>query len=166
MHSGHRRIHKFFYFRGFFSEIIPHFVGCFAPHTLLLPGGSTLHAPDPFGLSQQQENLFEWKNIKHLSVFIIKKNCESTRRWNKIFSYISRKFSLVSKEEKVKVYYPSAHTEKTNNLFPFKLNGIWSWSQFSFRFWTKWNSIWSKIERKTVTLNCQTVQIRYLNCLL
>ena len=36
-------------------------------------------------------------------------------------------------------------------LFPFKLNGIWSWWQYSFRFWTKWNSIWFKIEWKTVT---------------
>ena len=37
-------------------------------------------------------------------------------------------------------------------LFPFSfsLNGIWSWWQFSFRFRTKWNSIWFKIERKTV----------------
>ena len=43
------------------------------------------------------------------------------------------------------------YTEKTIFLFPFKLNGIWSWWQFSFRFWTKWNSIWVKIERKTVT---------------
>ena len=34
------------------------------------------------------------------------------------------------------------YTEKT--IFPFPL-------QFSFRFWTKWNSIWFKIERKTVT---------------
>ena len=38
--------------------------------------------------------------------------------------------------------------EKTIFPFPFKLNGIWSWWQFSFRFWTKWNSIWFKIERK------------------
>ena len=36
-------------------------------------------------------------------------------------------------------------------LFPFTLNGIWSWWQFSFRFLFKWNSIWFKIERKTVT---------------
>ena len=40
---------------------------------------------------------------------------------------------------------------KTIFPFPFKLNGIWSWWQFSFRFWTKWISIWFKIERKTVT---------------
>ena len=26
--------------------------------------------------------------------------------------------------------------------FPFISNGIWSWWQFSFRFWTKWKSIW------------------------
>ena len=31
------------------------------------------------------------------------------------------------------------------------VNGIWSWWQFSFRFWTKWNSICFKIRRKTVT---------------
>ena len=35
--------------------------------------------------------------------------------------------------------------------FPFALNGIWSWWQFSFRFRFKWISIWFKIERKTVT---------------
>ena len=45
----------------------------------------------------------------------------------------------------------SACTEKTIFLFPFKLNGIWSWWQFSFQFWTKWTSIWFKIKRKTVT---------------
>ena len=45
-------------------------------------------------------------------------------------------------------------TGKTILPFPFKLNGIWSWWQFSCRFseqngilfgsifWTKWNSIW------------------------
>ena len=41
-----------------------------------------------------------------------------------------------------------AATEKT--IFPFKLNGIWLWWQFFFRFWTKRNSIWFKIERKAV----------------
>ena len=43
-----------------------------------------------------------------------------------------------------------AYTEKTIFPFPFTLNGIWSWWQFSFRFWTKWKSIWFKIERITV----------------
>ena len=33
---------------------------------------------------------------------------------------------------------------------PIKLNNIWSWWQFSFLFWAEWNSIWFKIERKTV----------------
>ena len=42
-------------------------------------------------------------------------------------------------------------TEKTSIPFPIKLNRIWSWWQFIFRFWTKWKSIWLKIERKTVT---------------
>ena len=41
------------------------------------------------------------------------------------------------------------YTEKT--IFPFTLNGIWSWWQFFCRFWTKWKSIWIKIDRKTVT---------------
>ena len=35
----------------------------------------------------------------------------------------------------------SRYTEKTMFPFHFKLNGIWSWWPFSFRFWTKWNSI-------------------------
>ena len=43
------------------------------------------------------------------------------------------------------------YTEKTSISFPFTLNGLWSCWQFSFRFWTKWFSIWFKIERKTVT---------------
>ena len=34
------------------------------------------------------------------------------------------------------------YTEKTMLPFPFILNGIWSWWQFSFRFLTKWKSIW------------------------
>ena len=42
------------------------------------------------------------------------------------------------------------YTEKTILPIPFTLNGIWSWWQFSSRFWTKWNSIWFKIEKKTV----------------
>ena len=33
------------------------------------------------------------------------------------------------------------HTEKTLLPIPFTLNGIWSYWQFSFWFWTKWNSI-------------------------
>ena len=46
---------------------------------------------------------------------------------------------------------PRLYTEKTIFPFSFTLNGIWSWWQFSFRFWTKCNSIWFKIEKKTVT---------------
>ena len=36
----------------------------------------------------------------------------------------------------------SDYIEKTIFPIPLILNGIWSWWQFSFRFWTKWNSIW------------------------
>ena len=46
--------------------------------------------------------------------------------------------------------YSYTCTEKTSIPFPFTLNGIWSWWQYSFRFWTKWNSIWFKIERNAV----------------
>ena len=61
------------------------------------------------------------------------------------------------------IYFPESHlddkfsiansecTEIARILFPFKLNGIWSWWQFSFRYWTKWNSIWFKIKTKTVS---------------
>ena len=56
--------------------------------------------------------------------------------------------------------YPLRHTEKTIFPFPFKLNGIWSWWQLSFRFWTKWNSIWFKIERKTVTTIIYPIQCK------
>ena len=45
------------------------------------------------------------------------------------------------------------YTEKTILPIPFTLSGIWSWWQFSFRFWNKWSSIWFKIEKKTVTTN-------------
>ena len=48
--------------------------------------------------------------------------------------------------------YQCSYTEKTILPLPFTLNGIGSWWQFSFRFWIKWNSIWFKIERKTVTM--------------
>ena len=41
------------------------------------------------------------------------------------------------------------YTEKTLFPIPFTLNGIWSWWQFSYQFWTKWTFIWIKIERKT-----------------
>ena len=41
----------------------------------------------------------------------------------------------------------NCYTEKTILPIPFTLNGIWSWWQLSFRFWTKWNFVWFKIER-------------------
>ena len=41
-----------------------------------------------------------------------------------------------------------AYTEKTSILFPFKLNLIWSWWQFSFRFWAKLNPFGSKSKGK------------------
>ena len=42
------------------------------------------------------------------------------------------------------------YIEKTIFPFPFTLNEIWSWWQFSNRFSSKWKSIWFKIEKKTV----------------
>ena len=43
-------------------------------------------------------------------------------------------------------------TEKTISTFPFTLNGIWSWWQFSFWFWTQIEfHLVQKIKRKTVT---------------
>ena len=56
--------------------------------------------------------------------------------------------TLLSNWNERAIYY----TEKTTFPFPFKLNGIWSWWQFSFRFWTKWNSIWFKIKTVTTTI--------------
>ena len=61
-------------------------------------------------------------------------------------------------------WYWDSYTEKTIFLFPFTLNGIWSWWQFPFRCWTKWNSIWLKIKRKTVT-TIITVKLRLLSTL-
>ena len=45
------------------------------------------------------------------------------------------------------------HICNQRNRFPFffKLNGIWSWWQFSFRFWTKKKSICNKMKRNTST---------------
>ena len=48
--------------------------------------------------------------------------------------------------------------------FPFKLNGIWSWWRFCFRFWTKWNFIWLKIESKIVSALSYPIQNRKENC--
>ena len=39
-------------------------------------------------------------------------------------------------------------TEKTIFPFPFTSNETWSWWQFSFRFWTRWNSIWFEIDTR------------------
>ena len=61
--------------------------------------------------------------------------------------YTSRSISCLMFD----VYFYLSYTEKTSIPFPFKSNGIWSWWQFSFRSWTKWKSVWFKIERKTVT---------------
>ena len=52
------------------------------------------------------------------------------------------------------------YTEKSIFSFPFTLNGIWSWWQFSIQFWTKLNSIWFKIWRKTIQF---TVFVSILN---
>ena len=66
--------------------------------------------------------------------------------------YSQSKFGLFQENwEKIPCVNCAPPTEKTRIQFPFKLNGTWSWWQFSFRYWTKWNSIWFKIERKNVT---------------
>ena len=63
-------------------------------------------------------------------------------------------WASMMQRESLGVIFPSGaisvhfYTEKTKFPFPFTLNGIWSWWQFSFRFWTKWNSIWCRIEGK------------------
>ena len=50
------------------------------------------------------------------------------------------------------IKYQLAGTEKTRVLFLFKLNGIWSWWQLSFRFLNQMDfHLVQKIERKTVT---------------
>ena len=48
----------------------------------------------------------------------------------------------------VRSIHTASYTDKTSTPFPFILNTICSWWQFSFRFWTKWKSIRFKIERK------------------
>ena len=63
---------------------------------------------------------------------------------NSVYSFGALKYKIAEA-------YWTCCTEKTIFPFPFTLNGIRSWWQLSFRFWTKWNSIWFKIERKTVT---------------
>ena len=59
-------------------------------------------------------------------------------------------FDLTSSREKITCVCTPA-LKKTSIPFLFRSNGIWSRWQFSFRFWTTWNSILFKIERKTVT---------------
>ena len=53
-------------------------------------------------------------------------------------------FSLL----RFRIIFLCAYTQK--NKFPFSIKSIriWSWWQFYFRIWTKWNYIWFKIERK------------------
>ena len=46
---------------------------------------------------------------------------------------MSRDASLSDSYKSVGGGFP-VYTEKTSIPFPFKLNGIWSWCQFSFRF--------------------------------
>ena len=43
-----------------------------------------------------------------------------------------------------------SYIEQAIFLFPLNLNGIWSWWQISFRFWTKWISIWFKLKGNAI----------------
>ena len=78
-------------------------------------------------------------------------------KWNLVWCQINRKTVITAQiwlnweQIWARLLLQPWYTEKTILPIPFPLNGIWSWEQFSFRFWIKWNSIWFKIERKTVT---------------
>ena len=76
------------------------------------------------------------------------RECDHQRQNTKTFENVPRgQEDRVKKKSSVRKIY----AEKTRFPFPFTLNGIRSWWRISFRFWTEWNSIRFKIERKTVT---------------
>ena len=101
----------------------------FIQHRKLFPKSDTL----------KQTIIVNW----HLAVYILTMTAARYPRQNTSEN--------VSAGEDWPNSWRNSYTVKTMFPFPFKLNGIWSWWQFSFRFWTKWNSIWFKIERKPVT---------------
>ena len=97
--------------------------------------------------------------------------CFHNPQWTSVGFIIKKKtvttivFLSIRKELKEKILsesgaWPFAYSEPRISLdlcalrngfpFPFKLNGMWSWRQFSFRFWTNWNSFWFKIEGRPV----------------
>ena len=87
---------------------------------------------------------FTWLYIWCISVFLVAQTMQgASERW----IYVEW---VVQEYENYIIYFQlKSYTEKTSIPFPFTLNGIWSLWQFSFLFWTKWNSIWVKIERNS-----------------
>ena len=90
-------------------------------------------------------------------ILIIKLN-HLYRSHNMALYHIPTHFPVVNKHRILLLFFwvwrhiwGRLYTEKTRFPFAFKFNGIWSWWQYSLRFWTKWKSIWFKIERNTVT---------------
>ena len=67
--------------------------------------------------------------------------------------------SLAKKNHSTAAKFGRGSTDKTIFTFPFNLNGIWSWWQFSFRFRTKLNSIWFKKSKRKLSPRSYPIQL-------
>ena len=108
-----------------------------------------------------------WKLLDHLNSIVLRGSREALN-WDRLNNIVSRDSrgplicphyaetrQYLGVSFPMYVFAPSfvaKSTEKTIFPIPFKLNGIWSWGRFSFRYWTKWSPIWFKIEGKTFTM--------------
>ena len=91
--------------------------------------------------------------------------CRNNRNMKKYFFFSKkekRDVSLSDSYTSVGDVFPvwqSSYTDKTILPFPFTLIGIWSWWQFSFQFWTKWNSIWFRQSKGKLSPRSDSIQL-------
>ena len=95
----------------------------------------------PLNYYQIDQFFVKW----YFSRCVIWRYIKAIRRKHSQRNFENKVFQLKSKSRHCWDTFPTSviaeHTEKTIFPFPFTLNGIWSWWQFYFRFWTKWISI-------------------------
>ena len=88
---------------------------------------------------------FHSKSINQTDLFgsesIRKQFCLIRQEWRKFVCVMNRPLKHTNRP----------YTGKTSIPFPFTLNGIWSWGEISFRFWTNCSSIWFKTKGKLST---------------
>jgi len=109
-----------------------------------------------------------WSQTRHAVRFQINRKTANTIRFPSIEREAKLHFKVhktciiitINQKTKARSTYQLSwpfdiYSEKKN---PFKLNILWSCWQFSIRFRPKWNSIWLKIERKTVTTRSYSIQ--------